>query len=69
MVNRAIAVGHVAGAAVGLAETECVAAVLGDRQQWRAVRACLFEVGGDFAAAGAACAPPGEQTRSPSAIT
>ena len=39
MLNRAVAVGHVSGAAAGLAETERVAAVLGDRQQWHAVRA------------------------------
>ena len=46
VLNRAIAVGHVAGAAAGIAETERVAAVLGDRQQWYAVRAYLYELGG-----------------------
>jgi predicted RNA polymerase sigma factor len=47
VLNRAIAVGHVEGAAAGLAETERVAAALGDRQQWFAVRAYLYELGGD----------------------
>ena len=56
VLNRAIAVGHVASAVVGLAETERVAALLGDRRQWFAVRAYLFERGGDFAAAGDAYA-------------
>ena len=61
VLNRAVAVGHVAGAAAGLAETERVAAVLGDRQQWYAVRAYLFELGGDFAAAGEAYAAAAER--------
>jgi len=56
VLNRAIAVGHVSGAAAGLAETERVAAVLGDRQQWYAVRAYLFEMEGDLASAGDAYA-------------
>lgn len=56
LLNRAVAVGHVAGAAAGLAETERVGAVLGDRQQWFAVRGYLFEMGGEFAAAGDAYA-------------
>lgn len=61
VLNRAVAVGHVAGAAAGLAETERVTAVLGDRQQWHAVRAYLFELGGDFAAAGEAYAAAAER--------
>jgi len=61
VLNRAVAVGHVAGAAAGLAETERVTAVLGDRQQWYAVRAYLFELGGDFAAAGEAYAAAAER--------
>jgi RNA polymerase sigma factor (sigma-70 family) len=61
VLNRAVAVGHVAGAAAGLAETERVTAVLGDRQQWYAVRAYLFELGGDFAAAGDAYAAAAER--------
>jgi RNA polymerase sigma factor (sigma-70 family) len=61
VLNRAIAVGHVTGAAAGLAETKRVAAVLGDRQQWFAVRAYLFDLGGDFAAAGDAYAAAAER--------
>ena len=61
VLNRAIAVGHVAGAAAGLAETERVASVLGDRDQWFAVRAYLSELGGDFAAAGEAYAAAAER--------
>jgi RNA polymerase sigma factor (sigma-70 family) len=61
VLNRAVAVGHVSGAAAGLAETERVAAVLGDRQQWYAVRAYLFELGGDFVAAGDAYAAAAER--------
>jgi predicted RNA polymerase sigma factor len=61
VLNRAVAVGHVSGAAAGLAETERVAAVLGDRQQWYAVRAYLLELGGDFAAAGEAYAAAAER--------
>ena len=56
VLNRAVAVGHVAGSDAGIAETERVSAVLGDRQQWYAVRAYLYELGGDFAAAGEAYA-------------
>jgi RNA polymerase sigma factor (sigma-70 family) len=52
VLNRAIAVGHVAGAAAGIAETERVEATLGDRQEWHAVRAYLYELCGEFAAAG-----------------
>jgi RNA polymerase sigma factor (sigma-70 family) len=64
VLNRAVAVGHVTGAAAGLAETERVGAVLGDRQQWYAIRAYLYELGGDFAAASeayAAAAEPANQ--------
>ena len=62
VLNRAIAVGHVAGALAGIAETERVRAVLGDRQQWYAVRAYLFELGGDFAAAGEAYAAAAQRS-------
>lgn len=51
VLNRAIAAGHVTGPAAGLAETVRVAGVLGDRQQWFAVRAYLFELDGSFVAA------------------
>ena len=62
VLNRAVAVGHVVGAAAGLAETDRVAGVLGDRQQWYAVRAYLFELEGDFAAAGQAYAAAAQRT-------
>ena len=52
VLNRAVAVGHVAGAAAGLAETERVREALDDRDQWHAVRAYLHELGGDHDAAG-----------------
>jgi RNA polymerase sigma factor (sigma-70 family) len=61
VLNRAVAVGHVTGAAAGLAETERVGAVLGDRQQWYAIRAYLYELGGDFAAASEAYAAAAER--------
>lgn len=51
VLNRAIAVGHVAGPSRGLAQTERVGAVLGEREQWHAVRAYLFELGGEHRAA------------------
>jgi RNA polymerase sigma factor (sigma-70 family) len=62
VLNRAVAVGHVAGAMAGIAETERVSAVLGDRQQWYAVRAYLFELGGDFEAAGEAYAAAAQRS-------
>ena len=61
VLNRAVAVGHVTGAAAGLAETERVGAVLGDRQQWYAIRAYLYELGGDFAAVSEAYAAAAER--------
>ena len=51
VLNRAIAVGHVIGPSAGLAETERVTPLLGDRQQWHAVRAYLFELAGDMPSA------------------
>jgi predicted RNA polymerase sigma factor len=51
VLSRAIAVGHVMGASAGLAETERVTDVLGDRQQWHAVRAYLLEMAGEWTAA------------------
>jgi RNA polymerase sigma factor (sigma-70 family) len=56
VLGRAVAVGHVLGAAEGLRETERLEGVLGDRHRWHAVRAYLFELGGDLPAAGAAYA-------------
>jgi RNA polymerase sigma factor (sigma-70 family) len=61
VLNRAVAVGHVMGASAGLAETERVTEVLGDRQQWHAVRAYLLEMGGEFTAAGNAYAAAAER--------
>jgi RNA polymerase sigma factor (sigma-70 family) len=51
VLNRAVAVGHVAGIDAGLGETDRVLDVLGDRAQWHAVRAYLCELGGDPAGA------------------
>ncbi len=53
---RAVAVGHVLGAAAGLRETEPLREVLGERHRWHAVRAHLHELGGDLPAAAAAYA-------------
>ncbi len=46
--GRAVAVGHVLGAAAGLRETDRLREVLGDRHQWHAVRGYLHELGGDL---------------------
>jgi RNA polymerase sigma factor (sigma-70 family) len=62
VLNRAVAVGHVVGSTAGLAETERVRDVLGDRPQWFAVRAYLCELDGDFATAGEAYAAAAERT-------
>jgi len=51
MLGRAVAVGHVIGAAAGLGETDRLREVLGDRHRWHAVRGYLHELGGDRAAA------------------
>ena len=56
MLGRAVAVGHVLGAAAGLRETDRLCAVLGDRHRWHAVRGHLHELGGDLAAAATAYA-------------
>jgi len=61
VLNRAIAVGHVMGASAGLAETERVTEILGDRQQWHAVRAYLFEMAGEWTSAGIAYAMAAER--------
>lgn len=62
VLNRAVAVGHVRGAEAGLAETDRVSEVLGDQQQWYAVRAYLYEMAGDFSAAGDAYAAAAART-------
>jgi len=56
VLGRAVAVGHVLGAAAGLRETDRLREVLGDRYRWHAVRAHLHELGGDLPAAATAYA-------------
>src|SRR5438477_2902574 len=56
VLGRAVAVGHVLGAAAGLRETDRLREVLGDRHRWHAVRAHLHELDGDLPVAGAAYA-------------
>jgi RNA polymerase sigma factor (sigma-70 family) len=56
VLGRAVAVAHVDGAAVGLAETDRLRDVLGDRHRWYAVRAHLHELAGEHAAASEAYA-------------
>jgi RNA polymerase sigma factor (sigma-70 family) len=56
VLGRAVAVGHVLGAAAGLRETDRLREVLGDRHRWHAVRAHLHELDGDLPAAGTAYA-------------
>ncbi|WP_045878191.1 sigma-70 family RNA polymerase sigma factor [Pseudofrankia sp. DC12] len=56
VLGRAVAVGHVLGAAAGLRETDRLREVLGDRHRWHAVRGYLHELDGDLPAAGAAYA-------------
>ncbi|QTE30945.1 RNA polymerase sigma factor [Pengzhenrongella sicca] len=56
VLGRAVAVGHVHGAAAGLRETERLRDVIGERHRWHAVRGHLHELGGDLPAAAAAYA-------------
>src|SRR6478735_4632913 len=56
VLGRAVAVGHVLGAAAGLRETERLREVLGERHRWHAVRGHLHELGGDLPAAATAYA-------------
>lgn len=56
VLGRAVALGHVRGPAAGLAETETLRAVLGDRHRWHAVRGHLHELGDDLPAAAGAYA-------------
>ena len=56
MLGRAVAVGHVLGAAAGLRETDRLREVLGERHRWHAVRGHLHELGGDLPAAATAYA-------------
>jgi len=56
VLGRAVAVGHVLGAAAGLRETDRLRDVIGERHRWHAVRAHLHELGGDLPAAATAYA-------------
>ncbi|HEX2086958.1 MAG TPA: sigma-70 family RNA polymerase sigma factor [Solirubrobacteraceae bacterium] len=56
VLGRAVAVGHVLGAAAGLRETDRLREVLGERHRWHAVRGHLHELGGDLPAAASAYA-------------
>jgi RNA polymerase sigma factor (sigma-70 family) len=56
VLGRAVAVGHVHGAAAGLRETDRLREAIGDRHRWHAVRAYLHELGGDLPAAASAYA-------------
>ena len=51
VLGRAVAVGHVLGAAAGLRETDRRADVIGERHRWHAVRGHLHELAGDLPAA------------------
>jgi RNA polymerase sigma factor (sigma-70 family) len=56
VLGRAVAVGHVVGAAAGLRETDRLRTVIGERHRWHAVRAYLHQLGGDLPAAATAYA-------------
>ncbi|QNE17281.1 RNA polymerase subunit sigma-24 [Kribbella qitaiheensis] len=56
VLGRAVAVGHVEGAAAGLRETERLQEVIGERHRWYAVRGHLHELDGDLPAAATAYA-------------
>jgi predicted RNA polymerase sigma factor len=56
VLGRAVAVGHVLGAAAALRETDRLRDVLGDRHRWHAARGYLHELGGDLPAAATAYA-------------
>ena len=56
MLDRAVAVGHVLGAAAGLRETDRLREVLGERHRWHAVRGHVHELDADLPAAATAYA-------------
>ena len=56
VLGRAVAVGHVLGAAAGLRETDRLREVIGERHRWHAVRGHLHELDGDLPAAATAYA-------------
>jgi len=61
VLGRAVAVGHVLGAAAGLRETDRLRDVIGERHRWHAVRGHLHELGGDLPTAAAAYAAAGDR--------
>ena len=56
VLGRAVAVGHVLGAAAGLRETDRLRDVIGERHRWHAVRGHLHELSGALPAAATAYA-------------
>ena len=56
VLGRAVAVGHVLGAAAGLRETDRLRDVIGERHRWHAVRGHLHELAGNLPAAATAYA-------------
>ncbi len=56
VLGRAVAVGHVLGAAAGLRETDRLREVIGERHRWHAVRGHLHELDGDLPTAATAYA-------------
>ena len=56
VLGRAVAVGHVLGAAAGLRETDRLRDVIGERHRWHAVRGHLHELDGNASAAASAYA-------------
>ncbi len=48
VLGRAVAVGHVLGAAAGLRETDRLREVIGERHRWHAVRGHLHELDDDL---------------------
>jgi RNA polymerase sigma factor (sigma-70 family) len=56
VLGRAVAVGHVLGAAAGLRETDRLRDAIGERHRWHAVRGHLHELDGDLPAAASAYA-------------
>jgi predicted RNA polymerase sigma factor len=56
VLGRAVAVGHVVGAAAGLRETDRLREAIGERHRWHAVRGHLHELKGDLPAAASAYA-------------
>ncbi|MDX6683567.1 MAG: hypothetical protein QOG94_3606, partial [Solirubrobacteraceae bacterium] len=61
VLGRAVAIGHVRGAAAGLRETDRLRDVIGERHRWHAVRGYLHELGGALPAAATAYAEAARQ--------